>query len=680
MSLQIPKSPHTFGSPITTSPESSLYLLLPPPRIGYFNELTDLSYPFRFMEDFQQPLSKWGIPSPQPSPQLPSPIKANKVIKPTKPSSKNSSNFRSRHGCVRCRKRRVKCDETKPHCGACESRGVSCSYTVTLQFREDFENQGKKFGREGVWSKTSTSKTKNKTLLQLTERSEKSYYLDIRNKAQLIFINFFYEDLNRRLKILYPCLRPSIIPPDINKVYDHTSLNYALNYYIDFISPIFNPISTKEDSSIVLYLEKNDIVIEKGLDLLSLIKYSQTHTHIFYLILSLGSMYLSKFNGALIGSEWLSKSRSFQKSGASLLNGLMNGDNPQCSTDVLLSLVLMIMYEIGDDCNSEWRNHLRKCKSFVHSPNFVKPKDNLELSLLKFCLEYLNYTENMGRTACKDQNSFFLAADEDSTLSNSVGESRSLISWMGCDRRLVNAISDITDLSLERRNPGITEQKYQILIRKIENQLLLMNLHIKSEEILFDIGTDIENFYGETDVSNSDLILINDSIDSEKLCFLLSSEVKRMAAVIYLECCLMNKSPEDEDIGKMVTWIYKNLKFIILKHDFKWVSTLIWSIFIASVEISVLSEDREELRYLTLQMLDKIEKYSLGNVNQTREIILKTWKARDLSASDENSFGTITKQKKRLMKRKPQDYGKYLGIVNDWETFVADESYTISLG
>lgn len=639
------------------------------------------------MDDFKLPAQdppKWPLP-PLPREDLYRPVLVlapsheNKVKKP-KPS-KAVTNFRSRFGCSQCKKRRIKCDESKPHCGSCEARGVSCTYTVTLQFREDFENQGKRFGREGVWSKA--PKSKNKTLLQLTEKSELSYYLDIKNKAQLVFINFFYKDLNRRLKILYPSLQPSIIPPDINKIYDHPSLNFALNYYIDFISPIFNPINTKDDSGMVLYLEQNDIVIEKGLDLLSLIKYSQTHTHIFYLILSLGSMYLSKFNGIQKSQEWLSKAQSFQKSGVSLIDSFINSANhSRLSTDVLLSLVLMIMYEIGDDCNSEWRTYLKKCKKIVHSPHFVKPKEGLELSLFKFSLEYLNYIESMGRTACKDENSFFLPPEDDNNSKwvNSVSKSKSLISWMGCDRKLINVISDITDLSLERRNRGITEQNYQILISKIDNRLQLMNLHIRSEEILFDIGSDLENFYGETDVSKSDLILINDSIDSEKLCFLLSSEVKRLATIIYLECCLLNKTPEDKDIGKMIKWIYKNLKFIILKHDYKWVSTLLWSIFIASAEISVLSDDCEELRYLTLQILLKLEKNSLGNVNQTRDIILRIWKARDLSFSDETSFGSITKHDKKLIKRKLQNYEvMYLGIVNDWETFVADESYTISL-
>ncbi|WEW59227.1 hypothetical protein PRK78_004696 [Emydomyces testavorans] len=37
---------------------------------------------------------------------------------------------KSRTGCGNCKKRRVKCDETKPHCQKCESYGVSCDYAA----------------------------------------------------------------------------------------------------------------------------------------------------------------------------------------------------------------------------------------------------------------------------------------------------------------------------------------------------------------------------------------------------------------------------------------------------------------------------------------------------------------------------------------------------------------------
>ena len=96
-----------------------------------------------------------------------------------------------------------------------------------------------------------------------------------------------------------------------------------------------------------------------------------------------------------------------------------------------------------------------------------KSINSLEYSILKFCLQFLDYQESMGRTACKDVNLFFLdyAQDEEEekkkiyrTTKQIDGTSNiivvyknvNLISWMGCDKQLMSIISDITDLSFER--------------------------------------------------------------------------------------------------------------------------------------------------------------------------------------------------------------------------------------
>lgn len=636
----------------------------------------------------------------------------NRAIKKMAISSfkeNTNSSSRSRFGCTQCKKKRIKCDELKPHCSVCQTKGISCTYQVTLQFREDLENLGKRFGREGVWSKEPGS-SKN-TSTQLVNKSKDSFYLTIQNTHKPMFINFQYNDLNRRndLKI-HPCLQSSIIPNDINSTYDHSSLNYAINYYIDFISPIFNPFGNNFHSSLFVsqFLEDHSIIIEKGLDLPSLIQYSQSNNHVFYLMLALGSIYLSKSKDGVQGDQWLSKSKCFQRKGVEMIADtveyLRNYTNTQfenssrlLTTDLLLSLVLLIMYEIANDCSSNWNFYLKICKTLVSSNQFIQPINLLENSLLRFCLEFLNYMESMGRTACKDSNSFFLPPeDEEETgdsqiLNNSMNvskRSKSLISWMGCDKNLVNVISDITDLSLERSLNGITEDNYMILCTDIERRLSVMRLDINIDEFLFDLGFDLEKIDTNSTVAESQLLYVKNNIDVEEFCFLLSCEVKRSAASIYLSCCLLNEDPESKIIQKKIDETFKMLKFIILQHDFRWCSTLLWSLFVVSVEISVFRNDCDALRYLTLELLEKLEKNSLGNVNQTRDVILGIWKARDLSNSDENSTGNLKKPKSVVTRsRKASRSGtdkrngnvSLLGYINDWENYVADKSYTLSL-
>ncbi|OBR07754.1 Fungal Zn binuclear cluster domain-containing protein [Colletotrichum higginsianum IMI 349063] len=50
---------------------------------------------------------------------------------PAKPSIVIRHHTKSRHGCVDCKTRRVKCDERKPTCSACERRQTRCHYNAS---------------------------------------------------------------------------------------------------------------------------------------------------------------------------------------------------------------------------------------------------------------------------------------------------------------------------------------------------------------------------------------------------------------------------------------------------------------------------------------------------------------------------------------------------------------------
>ncbi|KAF3025143.1 hypothetical protein E8E14_014709 [Neopestalotiopsis sp. 37M] len=60
---------------------------------------------------------------------------------------------RARTGCKSCRERKVKCDETKPVCRNCSSRGLPCHSGLQLKWHEEFASRGVAFGRQGVWTK-----------------------------------------------------------------------------------------------------------------------------------------------------------------------------------------------------------------------------------------------------------------------------------------------------------------------------------------------------------------------------------------------------------------------------------------------------------------------------------------------------------------------------------------------
>lgn len=510
---------------------------------------------------------------------------------------------RSRKGCVECKRRKVACDESKPSCKKCVKRGHICRYEFQLKFKEDF--QTKAFGREGVWKKngSASNSIKSQDLSQLVRTLK---YLPITN-LNYYFINTDEFDLNfiERPLRKFPFLKND----DLN--YDDVQcFGMALDYYLQYIIPIFNPVSIpkyKEDFNIYTVL-----------------RYCYNNQGLLCLIIAIGCKYLVHNNNL---EFWEIKSIYFKESGLRHLAMSQSDDK----IDMLLSTLLCCIYDISDDCNDNWSEHLNKCKQLLKEMNNI---NHFETSLIKFIIEFFGYQEAMGRTACKKLSVFS---------SEYWNNENSISSWMGCDKRLVGLISDITDLTYERISPSVSEDKYVELSMLIEKRLEMIKVN--------DIGEFFEMKKYE---------------DLEEFCFLLGCECKRLSALLYHHCSLMNHSPLQN--YQIVIKLAKYLKFIIIENKKYW-TFLIWPVFIMSSQIIVSSEMTEYLRSIALQMLNELEKNTLGNVNKTREIILDIWKKRDLkpavnchSCSPETPHGH-----------------SYLSITNDWEAFVANKKYNISL-
>lgn len=571
---------------------------------------------------------------------------------------------RSRHGCEECKRRRIKCDEAKPHCSKCQKKGSHCVYKVSLHYRDDFEKRGKSFGREGVWSKKGG--TGNSTSgLMLDLRTAR--YLSIRNVNALKFVNYSVHCFVPSYFPLGTSLNPSIIPVDtFGAIPDESDTIFALNYYLDYVSPIFDPVGHWLSKRINSLAFLNSVVdIDLGLEISKLIQYSQSHNHVFYMMLALGSIYLSKLDQS--SYDWRAKSRDFKKLGMSAVQSYLASQDELLeiyTIDHLLSFVLLMLYELADDCNENWRIYLVASRRILFSDAFLRPLTDVEISLLDFCLELLDYQETMGRTACKDKNSFFLFAEEGRKTLTYYNAPKVRISWMACDKRLVHIVSDITDFSFERFNGAVSDVDYKLLCDSLRSRLLAMDLELTTIEPSLD-----QPDGSLTEFRPLDSSLMQSESDIEEVCFLMACELKRLATLIYFECCLLNKAPHETFIQELVKKVFRLLEFILIQNSFKWCATLLWSLFVASSEIYIYSPICEELRYLTLEMLDRIELRSLGNVSMTREIITSIWKSRDVNPGDT----PVVSRRLSLAKT------SLMGFKNDWERFVVDKTYKISL-
>ncbi|KAI5964576.1 uncharacterized protein KGF55_001645 [Candida pseudojiufengensis] len=606
-------------------------------------------------------------------------------------STKSTTTLKSSssRSCDTCRNKKLKCDKQKPTCSRCKEKGINCVYTLKLQFKEDVESQGKRFGREGINSSNKITTT------EFNKRSKKSYYQIIQNQNQLKFINFFNNDILNINQKIKPILNNSIIPSDIlsldlDSSLDSNVISFAISYYIEFISPILNP--TSNNKSITLPTKENDvnnISIESGLNLNSLVQLSNQNNSIFYFMLSLGSLYLSRTFNEIENKQqkqiWIDRAFQFQSLGLIEIKPILNDINDlkgYKTSDIIISLVLLILFEIANNCNFKWIEYLQICKKIMKLNKINIPQNSNEFNLLKFSLEFLYYHDSVGRTACKDDTLYIVQLDdeiEEEEFNNnffdkqteSKSNNSNLISWMGCDKKLIKIIANITDLSFERFKRNINEKQYLNFCNELIYKIDLLKIdYFEFNELITE--NDDEN------ISQINQLISNNGIKEEEFFFLLSNEIKRLSTKLYLNCCLLNMTPEDEEVSDLVNIIYKYLNFLLTTtttaNTYNWFSTLLWSIFITSTEISVLSKNCESYRYLSLKFLKILTTKSLSNIERTIEIIKKIWKKRDLNNSDLHSVGIIDINSRKFKKRK-----KFLGFENDWEKFVVDE-YGIALG
>lgn len=496
---------------------------------------------------------------------------------------------RSRNGCLECRKKRKSCDEAKPSCSRCQKQNTKCTYKVLAKFKEDLELKGAAFGREGIWHKNKIATNTN----DLSKLASENHYLNsYKYPGRLYFVNVTTNDLTT-----FPRIFGSLYPDEDLFLLDDGSSNFALSYYLEHVSPIFNPIKSRD----------KDV-----LDFRSLIQYSHKGAdHVFDMLLAIGSCYLARQNK----EHWMPKAHNYKKLAMKKVKErLRNTQMSDMVYEMLLSSLLLCFFDLANDCNDDWSQHIIMVKWLLNNYNF-EPTNEIDSKVLSFTSDFFGYQEAMGRTACRNVSIFN---------SDNWEEDNNLISWMGCSKKLVSTITDITDLSYERLS--MDEQDFKILTKRIENSI---------------------------DQQQSLAVITN----VEEDCFLLGCECKVLATKLYFQCSLLNKSPRESGVCDMVNLLGQYLRHIVLDNGYTW-SFLIWPTFIMATQIDPLNSESEELRALVLDILNYLELNTLGNVNKSREIILSIWNKRDL---DTSSTKIAVAHK------------------NDWELYIANKDLNISL-
>ncbi|KAF7560313.1 hypothetical protein G7046_g3836 [Stylonectria norvegica] len=545
---------------------------------------------------------------------------------------------RSHHGCNRCRLHKIRCDEAKPSCGRCTSRGYTdCVFVKALRWETDYT--GRAFGRAGVWSKDGKSKKKLQTASPLLVED---HWALLPRVHPFGFLNIFTSDFedDKGSESLQPGsqnIGTLVVHSDYlgspqwqfgDSRLDNLTETYLLSYYLHRICPLTVPCANSQSPFSALILP---------------FALTSSTPAILHALLGVAASHRARFDKtyqpvALKYAGMVMQSLQLSLNSKTSLGIAMD-------PEIMVLVLLLCQLEITRGCDKRWVVHLRGARDLVrfrrrqlslNSVDTVARQQKPWADIITFSERYFAFCDVMGRTACGEEPIFgneFWTTQEDQ-----------LDLWMGCSPHLVSIISDITELSWKyhREFPApATTDGWQ----ELDSQKARLSAVLRQPNLNYDSTVD----------------------DILQSCV----ELKRLTVELYFHSALSDTTPSTPVVHQSVQRILR-LVFILLKSGVK--AGMTWPLFMAACQLG----PDEELEWATedlcvgdisryarpfvLYALDQLSD-SLSNVARTRDVIEKVWKQREAAffMASERKLGLVPK------------------AFNDWARFVAPFCHNISL-
>ncbi|KAK1983775.1 fungal-specific transcription factor domain-containing protein [Colletotrichum cereale] len=593
------------------------------------------------------------------------------VEMPRKRDPSKQVSRRSHRGCHRCRLHKIRCDEAKPHCGPCTSRGYSdCVYAQTLKWETDYV--GRAFGRAGVWSKSGAAGANNKKKAASTRPTTLQNYWSVPAHAYSFgFLNTFINDFARGESSSSSSNDSSSDDQESTALTLRRNLNsmnrpvtyiklgtqaesQLLSYYLNRICPMTIPSATGESPFSALIFP---------------FAVSSASPALMDALLGLAASHRARTDSAYQPVA-LSYSAKVIRS-LRLTIGNKSSIDVAANSEILVLMMLLCQLEIIAECDKRWVTHLRGARDLIRFRRQGMGSDvarkaarqqNPWEQIIRFTERYFAFYDVMGRTACGEEPIFgndFWSAQEDQ-----------LDLWMGCSPHLVSIIGEITELSFKynRLSAATAEGCWQDLERqRMRLASLLRRPQLKSES------------------------------DDESI--RRTVELKRLTVELYLHSALNDSTPTTPAVRQNVRKIL-HLVAVLLRAGVK--AGLTWPLFMAACQLDPMEElewatgepeDDEAPRHarpFVLYALDKLSD-SLANVTRTRSVIEKVWKQREAASFlSSDSLANATRTRSVIEKVwKQREAASFLSsdrqlppnpkAFNDWARFVAPLCHNISL-
>ena len=577
---------------------------------------------------------------------------------PTKQTSR-----RSHHGCQRCRSHKIRCDEVRPTCGPCRSRGYTdCTFSLVLKWETDYV--GRAFGRAGVWSKNS-GLSPGKGSPRTPDGETHSRSLDRWDGLRpphvypYGFLNMFINDFQEGRQDALDETNTFVLVRgnESNPVFDD-SLFESDDDSLDLVKrrpsdPFWMNLENVEPHLFSYLLHQvcpltvpsASYASESPFSALILPFALSSSQALTQALIGLAASHRARFDE----SYRTTALRYSRKALRSLRSSLSSKTPLEISADpAILPLMMMLcQIELIRDGGSSWVVHLRGARDFIcfrrqHQHLLLDSQsssrscyDDAETKMSRFTERFFAFYDVMGRTACGEEpifgNDFWSNQEDQVDL------------WMGCSPRLVNIISTITELSwrFHNRTPSDAERE------ALEDKRIQLHALLQQQDGWMS-GNSAEND-----------IIIQECV-----------ELKRLTVELYLHAALADTTPLTPTIRESVKKII-TLIATLLSCGVK--SGLTWPLFMAAcqldpsqeLELEIDSDSSDDMphhaRPFVLYALDQISD-TLSNVSRTRAVIEQVWKRREGT----NTFSDEPKAPNSTP-------------FNDWARFVAPLCHNISL-
>ncbi|EXJ85970.1 hypothetical protein A1O1_06339 [Capronia coronata CBS 617.96] len=562
---------------------------------------------------------------------------------------------RTRAGCLTCRSRKVKCDEQRPTCHRCQISRRQCDYGSEIRWEEDYVSKGRAFGRAGVWSKSGCSSSSTATFPSTSVPAIPGQWrpVPVPPIHPYHFLNYSAQTFEEPLRIDrhngsqawqaagYGGAHLQRLASRLNAALEADSSPYPINSYSTALTrsrslPLI-PHIVDEDQSMLLnyYVQKlcplttsSKLAQSPFANLILPFTLTNSNTGILS-ILALSACHRAKKEPAWRLPAMKLKAQVLQE-----LQNRFHVEGPEkvaASSDTLITMVVLCLYEIIQDCDKGWVVHLKGAHDMVRFRKELQriPGTEVEVNdLTAFAERFFAFHDVIGRTACAQVPLF----GRDYW---NFGE-KVVDVWMGCSPELVALLCTITELS----RAAYADPTISIT----------------------------DAFVNACAVARFKLESLEQAVENDQDEFLMmSASIKRLAALLYLNCALYNTLPTTPHVIYLVEQIMRQVVGFIEKG---FMTGLTWPVFVAAVELNNYNDDLwiDERsgrpvhgRKLVLEVLHIMETSTVSNIDRMRAIISQVWQARDM---EEDPFSQTA----------DSHYSR-----NDWEKYVVPVSENISL-